>query len=116
MPFFFDLTGGSQGTIEAGWGHWGQTRFGHAHGERLGGRPQVTAHNSVRSVESGLSLGGRGAPRPGPTMGRTMRRIYVAEARHVAHDASVRPLSQLPLAPTVSASAIKLAALFEAMS
>jgi hypothetical protein len=41
------------------------------------------------------------------TMGQIMRRIYVAEAKH-AHDSSVR-LSQLPLAPAVSASASNLA-------
>ena len=53
--FYFDLTEGSQGTIEAGWRHWRQARFGHARSERR--RPQFTAHNSVRSLKSGLSLG-----------------------------------------------------------
>jgi hypothetical protein len=40
-------------------------------------------------------------------MGRTTRKIYVAEAKHVAHDIDqCQPvsLSQLPLAPAVSAS------------
>ena len=60
--FFFDLTWGSQGTIEAGWRHWRQTRFGHARSERS--RPQFTAHNSVRSLKNGLSLGGSSATRP----------------------------------------------------
>ena len=60
--FFFDLTGGSQGTIEAGWRHWRQTRFGHARSRR--GRPQFTAHNSVRPFENGLRLLGSSATRP----------------------------------------------------
>ena len=42
--------------------HYRQTRLGHARGER--GRPQFTAHNSVRSLKSGLSLGGSSATRP----------------------------------------------------
>jgi hypothetical protein len=50
--FNFDLPEGSQGNTEADWGHWGQTRFGHARSERR--RPQFTAHNSVRPFESGL--------------------------------------------------------------
>ncbi len=37
-------------------GLWRQTRFGHARGERS--RPQFTAHNSLRPLKSGLSLGG----------------------------------------------------------
>ena len=61
--FYFDLTEGSQGTIEAGCGHWGQTRFGHARSERR--RPQFTAHNSVRPFENGLRSLGSSATRPG---------------------------------------------------
>ena len=60
--FNFDLPEGSQGNTEADWGHWGQTRFGHARSERR--RPQFTAHNSVRSLKNGLSLGGSSATRP----------------------------------------------------
>ena len=60
--FYFDLTAGSQGTIEAGWRHWRQIRFGHARSERS--RPQFTAHNSVRPLKNGLSLGGSSATRP----------------------------------------------------
>ena len=56
QTFFFDLTGGSLETTVAGWCHWRQTRFEHARGERS--RPQFTAHNSVRSLKNGLSLGG----------------------------------------------------------
>ena len=58
---FFRPHRGVSGTIEAGWGHWGQTRFGHARSERS--RPQFTAHNSVRSLKNGLSLGGSSATR-----------------------------------------------------
>ena len=54
--FYFDLTGGSQGTSPFDLGRLGQTRFGHARSERR--RPQFTAHNSVRPFENGLrSLG-----------------------------------------------------------
>jgi hypothetical protein len=64
--FFFDLTGGSQGTSPFDLGHHGQTRFGHARSERR--RPQFTAHKSesVRPFENGLtgSLGGSSATRP----------------------------------------------------
>ena len=60
--FFFDLTGGSQGTSPFDLGHLRQTRFGHARSERR--RPQFTAHKSVRPFESGLSLGGSSATRP----------------------------------------------------
>ena len=67
--FYFDLTEGSLGNTVAGWCHWRQTRFGHARGER--GRPQFTAHNSVRPFENGLSLRslGSSATRPrAPTL------------------------------------------------
>jgi hypothetical protein len=60
--FNFDLTGGSLGNTEADWRHWRQTRFGHARSERR--RPQFTAHNSVRPLKNGLSLGGSSATRP----------------------------------------------------
>ena len=60
--FYFDLTEGSQGTIEAGWRHWRQTRFGHARSERS--RPQFTAHKSVRPFENGLRSLGSSATRP----------------------------------------------------
>ena len=60
--FNFDLPEGSQGNTEADWGHWGQTRFGHARSERR--RPQFTAHNSVRPFENGLRSLGSSATRP----------------------------------------------------
>ena len=60
--FFFDLTGGSQGISPFDFRHYRQTRFGHARSERS--RPQFTAHNSVRSLKNGLSLGGSSATRP----------------------------------------------------
>ena len=60
--FNFDLPEGSQGNTEADWRQWRQTRFGHARSERR--RPQFTAHNSVRPLKNGLSLGGSSATRP----------------------------------------------------
>ena len=60
--FNFDLPEGSQGNTEADWGHWGQTRFGHARSERR--RPQFTAHKSVRPFENGLRSVGSSATRP----------------------------------------------------
>ncbi len=65
--FYFDLTEGSQGTPSHRIGpfdfrHYRQTLFGHARGERS--QPQLKAHNSARSLKSGLSLGGSSATRP----------------------------------------------------
>ena len=60
--FNFDLPEGSRGNTEADWRQWRQTRFGHARSERR--RPQFTAHNSVRPLKNGLSLGGSSATRP----------------------------------------------------
>ncbi len=60
--FFRPRVRGSQGTNEADWGHWGQTRFGYARSKRS--QPQFKAHNSVRPFENGLSLGGTSATRP----------------------------------------------------
>ena len=65
--FFFDLGGGSQGISPFDLRHHRQTGFGHARGER--GRPQFKAHNSVRSLKNGLSLGGSSATRPTTTGG-----------------------------------------------
>jgi hypothetical protein len=60
--FLFRPHRGVSGNTEAGWRQWRQTRFGHARSERS--RPQFTAHNSVRSLKNGLSLGGSSATRP----------------------------------------------------
>ena len=60
--FYFDLTEGSQGTSPFDLRHHRQTRFGHARSERR--RPQFTAHNSLRPLKNGLSLGGSSATRP----------------------------------------------------
>ena len=60
--FFFDLTGGSQGTSPFDLRHHRQTRFGHARSERR--RPQFTAHKSVRPFENGLRSLGSSATRP----------------------------------------------------
>ncbi len=58
----FDLTGGSQATIEAGWGHWG-TNSVRACPRRT--RPAPIYSAQFRSlVKTGLSLGGSSGPGP----------------------------------------------------
>ncbi len=58
IRFFISTSPRSLGNLNtvAGWCHWSQTRFGHARGERS--RPHFKAHNSVRPLKNGLSLGG----------------------------------------------------------
>ena len=62
QTFFSTSAGGSQGISPFDFRHYRQTRFGNARSRRR--RPQLKAHNSVRSLKNGLSLGGSSATRP----------------------------------------------------
>ncbi len=82
--FNFDLPEGSQGNTEADWGHWGQTRFGHARSERR--RPQFTAHKSVHPFQNGLRSVGSSATRPVPTIvAASVRVVHIAPVSRGLH-------------------------------
>ena len=71
---------------------------------------QASPNTSQLLKLSGPADGGRRNSRTAVTV---LKKIYVDEAKHVAHDISAR-LSQLPLAPAISTSASNLAQSLEA--